>query len=240
MHRVSMLVPFRPDGGHRDAVWSWLRRRWEQLLPDWQIIEGVHDADDGPWCKAIALDAAVDAADGDVFVVMDADLILAAEALRGAAMDAVEAPWVVPHSHVRRYTPETTEGMLAAAPTAEPLHPNTLDVPEQTVCEGGGIVALTADAYHRAGGMDPRFRGWGFEDSSWGYQLEAMLGPPLCGDAVAWHLWHPPARGQHRRPRARDGVGGELRKRYQQARSDPAAMADLIGERHAIPQPQHR
>jgi len=235
-----MLVPFRPDGDHRDAVWSWLRRRWEQLLPDWQIVEGVHDPDDGPWCKAIALEAATWGAEGDVYVVMDADLIIDAEALRAAATDAVWAPWVVPHAKVRRYTHETTQALLEAPPTCEPPDPTTLDVPEQTVCEGGGIVVLTAEAYQRAGGMDPRFRGWGFEDSSWGYQLEALLGPPLCGDHVAWHLWHPTARGQHRRPRAGDGVGGELRKRYQEARSDPAATALLIGERHAIPQPQHR
>ena len=226
---VSLLVPYRPDGGHRDAVLDWLRRRWATLLGDWEVVVGLHT--DGPWCKARALTDAVTRSTGSTLVIIDADLLVGTDALTWAAQQAPHAPWIVPHSHVRRYTAQTTANVLEGHTAGEPFDPpdGDLEVPQQTVCEGGGLVVLTRDAYNRAGGMDPRFTGWGFEDSSWGYQLEAMLGPHVQGDAMAWHLWHPPARTD--RPRKIDGVGGELRKRYQQARTDRDAMLDLIGER---------
>jgi hypothetical protein len=228
---VSIVVPYRPDGGPRDAALDWLRRRWALTHPGWQVIVGAHT--DGEWCKAAALDAAVDGSTGDVLIVHDADLICPPDTLIAAVERSRRAPWVIPHSHVRRLTQATT-GIVLNADTLDldAVNRRELEKPQQTVCEGGGIVVLTRDAYRTAGGMDPRFTGWGYEDSAWGYQLEALLGPAHLGDATLWHLWHPSA--QRLRRRDETGGAGTLRKRYAHARHHPDEMRLILEERPCL------
>lgn len=31
--KVSVLVPYRSDGGHRQKTWEWLAARWAGLFP---------------------------------------------------------------------------------------------------------------------------------------------------------------------------------------------------------------
>jgi hypothetical protein len=75
MSDVAFLVPRRRDGGQRDRVWEYCRRRWETYLPDVAVYEGHHD--EGPFNRSAAVNRAAElAGDWRVGIVIDSDVLL--------------------------------------------------------------------------------------------------------------------------------------------------------------------
>lgn len=228
---VSVLVPWRPDGGARDAAWQWVSRWWTEQQPDWQVVAG--GCPDGPWIKALAVADALTRADGDVLVIADADLICDSV---GAAVAAVQAGagWAIPHLRVRRLSEQATALLYAGTPPARAAHHAGLAKPAYRGRVGGGLAVMPRTVYQRVP-LDPRFAGHGQEDVSWGRALAILAGRPWRGRDDLWHLWHPPQPRQPGQPR---GVGSraslDLYRRYRAART-PAQMRALLNEHTTAP-----
>lgn len=218
---VTVVVPWRPDGRHRDAAWSWVSARWRDAFPGWQLLQGAAPA--GPWCKAAAVADALPDAAGEVLVVADADVWC--DGVQ-AAVDAVAsgAGWAVPHLRVHRLTEAATTAVLDGAPLEDRL---PLAQRPYTGFAGGGMTVLPRAVYDEVP-LDPRFAGWGQEDEAWALALTCLAGDPWRGSAPLWHLWHPPQDRQSRRwgsPASQD-----LWRRYHAARSDPSVMRAVLAE----------
>lgn len=203
---VTVVVPRSPGTcDHRDRNWGWLRARWEHHHPDWQVREAP---DPGPgWSKGRAVHAAVADLDGTLLVA-DADSFPDPAAARTAARLADRYGWAVPFNQVRRLTEAATDTLVAGPPDGIP--PDTRAALARGAYRpgpGGGIVAVTREAWDTVGGIDPRFEGWGGEDLAFGWALATLVGPLVRVPGPLWHLWHPPIRDK--RPHS-----AELADRY--------------------------
>lgn len=186
MSRISLLVPYRPDGGPRDRLWAFLRGRYQAQLPAWEIVTAP--GPDGAFSRTGALCEAAERATGDVFAVADADVWcegLAAAAARVAA----GAAWADPaETQVVRMTEAVTEAVLAGGAFSRAGAPRLGQ--RRVAC--GGAFALSRAAFEHCP-PDRRFVGWGWEDHAWEADLRRAFGPASVGDrAPLWHLWHPP------------------------------------------------
>lgn len=216
--RVSVIIPWRPEPG-RERVFAWVRRRWREHFPTWQVVTGA--APDGPWRKGLAVRDGLARATGSTIVVADADVW--SDGIE-AAVDEVaagRARWAMPHTLVRRLTQEATDKVLAGGPVDGPTvetHPGMA---------GGGLVVLHREVA-RGVPMDPGFAGWGQEDQAWAAALETLAGPMWRGPADLVHLWHPPAARQSRQVGSPEGLARY--RRYLDARDQPAEMRALLAE----------
>lgn len=147
------------------------------------------------------------------------------------AVEAVEqgADWAVPHYHVNRLTEHATAEILAGGYSTD-----TTERPYKGQA-GGGITVIPRSVYERIP-LDPRFVGWGQEDSSWELALTALVGKPWRGTKPLWHLWHPPQERTTRRYGNPDSK--RLWLRYHQAmraakRGDRTVMERLVEEARA-------
>lgn len=217
---VSVLVPWRGGDPDREAAWAWVERQWRTRFPHWEIVVGR--CPDGPWRKAVAVADAASRSTGDVLVVGDADCWTdgVAEAVHVVTIGATQ--WAIPHYHVHRLTREATAAVLAGGE----LHGETTRKPYPGWA-GGGMVILRRDTYQRVP-MDPRFTGWGNEDSAWALSLLCLSGQAIRGTSPLFHLWHEPA------PRMTSVFGSPeslaLFKRYKRAAHSKRAMRDLLDE----------
>lgn len=213
---VAVVVPCRLEDDHRRAAWSWVRNRYAEHHPDWEVVTGTCT---GPWVKAHAVADALAKTDADRLLIADADCW--SDGLRKAVDGLDEWPWAIPHHLVHRLTEAATAAVLAGGPLEGP----TTQQPYKGY-PGGGFLALHRDLYERVP-LDPRFIGWGQEDSAWYQALRRIAGAGWRGRADLWHLWHEP------QPRMSRQLGseasGELLHRYQMA-STPEKMAALIAE----------
>lgn len=220
MTGVSVLVPWRPTP-EREAVWSFLRRRWAAEYPDWQVVEG--DCGDGPWCKAAAVADALSRAEHDLLVIADADVWCDGIGDAVAALARAAALWAIPHTRVLRLTEQATQ--VAIADGWPPLL--RFDQRPYRGYAGGGMTVLSRTWYERIP-LDPRFVGWGHEDEAWASALYCLRGRPWRGLSDLWHLWHPP---QQRTSRAAGSPASvELSGRYGAAARNGDAMTALLDE----------
>ncbi len=199
--RVALLVPLGGDDPHRAKVWSWLRRRWQEAWPEARIVEGRSE----PFSRARSInDAAAQARDADVYVIVDADSWCDANVVREAvaAVKDYLLPWTPGYRLNERYTRE----VLARNPyrerfTRPRITPNLERAPHTHL---SGCVVVTREAFEAVGGFDEEFTGWGFEDTAFIYALDHAAGRPKGqrgsgnprGSASLIHLWHPPAPDQ--------------------------------------------
>lgn len=222
---VSVVVPYRGDnGGPRDEAWDFVQGWWATEQPGWQLVSG-HIMPDEPWVKARAVADGIGDATGDLLVIADADVIcdgvdVAVESVRRGPFR-----WAIPHLRVHRLTETATRAVLAVGRLPETSVGYVRESYRGVV--GGGLVVVRRDLYERCP-LDPRFTGYGQEDSSWGLCLKTLAGPAWRGGAPLWHLWHPP------QPRKTRAIGSDeslaLYKRYEAASGSPERMSALLAE----------
>lgn len=220
--KVSLVVPWRPTLERR-AVWDVLRHRYEILFPDWEIIESDSS---GRWNKPTAVNRGVERAAGDVVVVADADCATTQAAMEEAVEVAKSGRWVVPHRRVWRMSPEDTQVCLRNIAKPELPKPRRVIRGPVTGIPGGGIFVIRREAFFEVGGMDPRFNGWGGEDSAFGLAADTILGPHRRLESPLWHFWHPPG-ARSRQPHHAANL--ELLRAYKAAHYDRAAMREAQG-----------
>lgn len=235
---VSVVIPWRDDHGHRRRVWDRLVAPWWQARhPDWQLVVGVHEGP-GPWCKAAAVADGLNRADGTVLVLADADVLPVGVGDLAGLVASGATPWGQPHRRVVRLTAYGTARYAATGelpirdiPPPPRTPPSGLELVEENhrATIGGGCVVLTRNLYDLTP-LDPRFLGWGAEDSSWGKALTVVAGPPWRPGEHLWHLWHP---AQARLSRSVGSVEGDALWRRYQTCTTPEAMLALIAEGQA-------
>lgn len=235
--RVSILVPWRPEQKNRarDKSWAWVRARWEHLYPDAEIVTGT-DRGGVPFSKTTAVNDAYHKATGDVFVVADADAWIEPEGFK-QAVDVARRTGrlVVPWKGVLRLNADASAKVMRRKPTSELKLTEALraDPIQSPIPETAGtLYVIRRDAFETVQGMDPRFRGWGFEDVAFARACETLLGPIVYLHNEVISLYHP-----------RPGIDGkrvweddpgetniDLAKAYASATRNPGAMRDLCNQ----------
>lgn len=222
---LSIVVPFRGDGGRRDELWSWCRRRWESIT-DAEIVLGPSTGE--VFSRSEACNNGARAASGDVLLFADADHVPTREWFDDALAHA-GTTWSVPGTHVFLGKAVSDEWLSYQPDTRLTDLPKVLPPDVEWWGETGvsGLVMVHRNHYERVGGFDERFDGWGLQDAAFALALGTLVGQRR---SVSWcaHLWHPHNKAEP------TGVGQEygnwdLIRRYQDAVDDKTAMRSVIG-----------
>lgn len=178
---LSVLIPWRPDGGQRDDVFRYLLPKWRATGA--QICIGT-DSGSGPFNCAEAQNNAFFQAKHDNLVMFGADQLPDRKVLDVAASALPGPRWLPLFQETAYYSEETTRALISGD-TREEIAPFDYVLPFCT-----GVIALTRDAYVTTGGMDERFRGWGYEDAAFRQTLAGLFGAPEPLPATLRCLWH--------------------------------------------------
>lgn len=234
MSDLTIIIPWRPGGPHREAslafVTVWLR----QVFPD----ANLELADDGgdPFSRGASIDQAVERSDASLFVVCDADIVVPASQLVAAAALAAEADGqVIPFESYRYLTGQASE-QLRAGPISDQDW-EALPVEWSYSVAVGAACAFSRATHEQAGGH-PGFRGWGMEDVAFFLAAETLVAPMRRVPGPVFHLWHPTGTEASYRDPAAMAANVALLDRYGAAEGDPVAMGALIGELRGIPSPE--
>ncbi len=225
-HKVTVIIPYGGSCPHRREALSYTVNRWRSEYPKWPVFIGDCE---GEWRKGVAIMRAAEEAQDGVLIIADAD-VWTPGIDQAVSLIHRGHPWVKPHRRFVRLTPEATREVLDGG-DIEALgdRPQSwIEKPyRQTPC--GGIVLMRRDVLFKYP-PDPRFVGWGGEDTSWRDVLKGLVGRPGQGNLTAYHLWHPSKVEIHRaRPSKRNSP---LRLRYKRARANRPKLKELVAETH--------
>jgi hypothetical protein len=240
--RVVFLVPRRADGGHRDRLWAWCRRRWESFMPDVPIYEGHHTV--GPFNRSAAINTAARLADADgrwdVAVIIDGDVFLSIPNVRAAIASALEGKVTWAHRRWRNIAERHLQRLMKPKTPAfgeVPADDQDMDllVDVTTPLSWSCCVAVPRGTFDDMGGFDERFRGWGFEDGAWSALVRGLY-PWDRVEGDIYHLDHPRSDerillGEPRSTASADYIrNAMLGRRYMVAALRDHASGDLPGE----------
>lgn len=179
---VSILLPWRPDGGIRDRIfYGYVLPRWTETGADVCVGE---DDPEGPFNCSRAQNRAFRQAKHDRLFMIGADTLPDRGALVWARAHLIHTyHWFPIFEKTGYYSEADTERILSGA------DPDSIEL-DYVLPFCTGPVALTRDAYVATGGMDERFSGWGYEDAAFRQTLAGLFGAPPALPATARCLWH--------------------------------------------------
>ena len=225
---ISVLIPYRRVDDRRHKLYEWTKLQWRRMRTESNLQVVVGSCPAGPWRKALAYADALERALGDIIVFADADCFFpqAGEAINMLARG--DSEWVRTADEVRRLTDLGTKAVLEGWTVQDAEQRFGLDEPAYThEAAGAGTILWRADAERVP--LDPRFEGWGHEDSAWADALTTLVGHgAYCPGSICYHLWHEPQARLSRVVGSRESL--RLRRRYGRALGDVEAMTALLGE----------
>jgi hypothetical protein len=193
-----------------------------ESLPHWvRYIHTPPPVHDMPYCRSWAFNVGVNLARGSVLVLHDNDMLVSADYALQILSRIKQGHEVVNLKRFIFYLNEShTKSIFDGKGTI-------LDEePEKIVqnLEAGGSVAITSEAYHRIGGMDESFVGWGGEDNEfWERAQTCRVWPYSCLPLI--HLWHPAQP-------FKDQIDAPTLKYYRELSGTP--IFDRIGRLHRL------
>ena len=192
--RVVILVPYRPDGGQRDKLWTFCKEWLQRIKPDWPIFE--HPGPSGLFNRSAAINLASDAAGPwDIAFVMDTDVIVNEEGMLKCLETAMGGGLAIPHSVRVDLTQRGTSIVLNGSRSSW-VRPGM--VAKRWTDSVSLCVAVPRLLWDKLGGFDPNFVGWGYEDSAFIAACDRMGVPLTIHDTEAFHLWHARSDNPHR------------------------------------------
>lgn len=206
--RVVILVPRRAGIADRDRLWAYCRERWETEHPTWPIFFG--ESPDGPFNRSAAInDAARQAGDWDVALVVDADVVADPEQVvaaidRAAETNRLTFAYTKYHALSENFTKQVLGGFRGDW---------TPGIKTRMGTHVSSILAVPRPLWDLVGGFDERCEGWGHDDTIFAHVCRVMGGGCERIPGIVWHLFHKPS------PEARKGTGGHrasgaLARRY--------------------------
>jgi hypothetical protein len=225
--KISALIPYQSDGGgFRDWNLHWVRKRYEILMPDVELIIGEDQSK--LFNRSRAINQAAAKATGDLYLIVDGDIFFGTKLIDKILDAAPHHPWIIPFRRGYKLTFQASKTVTQSGLIQLPTRLRVNEVECNCDYYGAFMNVMSRKAFETVGGMDERFFGWGGEEEALATALDTLVGEHFRMDETIFHLWHPPADFHHpcRRP------NNELKERYYQARENMAAMSQLIKERH--------
>jgi len=212
--KTVVIVPYRPDHGHRDQLWRYLREHYWAKLP-YKVLIGEHLR--GPFNRSAAINTAA-RSDWDVAVIADSDTWVPAAQLHDAVAQAhhtgrMTSALTAVVEISQRCTLEILADRLTLAGSFEADRVRTRDMETQS-----SMLAVPRALWDRFPLFDERFHGWGGEDSAAWRAAEILGGTVDRVSGNSYHLWHQPAAGKFRGPEYRRNF--QLWQRYRDARTE--------------------
>ena len=223
---VSVVVPFRGDGGRRDELWAFCKAWWVSHFPEFELIES--DNGDEPFSRGGSRNAGAERSSGDILIFADADTLVAH--VEEAVKIAEGGMWCLAYaeSQYLALTEEATLALLKTDPTGQLREPTREECREH-LTSYGGVQAMPREAFFRAGMYCKQFRGFGGEDVAFMFAMDTLWSPHVRASGWAIAPKHPhPEEERFQSPYwpANDA----LCKRFEAAYRNPSAMRHLVDE----------
>lgn len=225
MRNLSILIPYRSDGGRRELLFGWVKRRYERLFPEAEIVVGRNE--DQPFNRGAARNDAFKRSTGDMLLIADADVVCDVNLVwRAVCMTTRGRRWMIPYSTYYNLDKVTSDRIVAGAPETPVPPEDRLGYDHKLSAAVAGQLVVPRVAYEEVGGYDERYVGWGYEDTDFAITLNTLWAPVERLDGRCLHLWHDVTNANFEQPMIQ--VNMNLHRQYEKCKGNALRMREWI------------
>lgn len=229
MRELSILIPYRDGDPWRRYVWNGVRRRFENLLPEAELIvaDDAHDHGD-LFNHGQAINRAAEQATREILLIGDADTTFNVYDLQVAIEHVYDTgDWALPEWYVQLNRTCTQDILSRTGTSPIVVRPRCVEWRGERV-SWSGLVLVPRHVFEAVGGSDERYAGHGADDVALAMKLETLYRPVHRFEGSALHLWH--KRGVQERDEHRfHDQQRELTEAYMEAHGDEERMRVVAG-----------
>ncbi|WP_052475947.1 hypothetical protein [Cohnella kolymensis] len=107
---LSVLIPYKPDHGHRDLLFNWVQRFYAAAMPEAEICIG-HDVSE-LFNKSKAVNLAASQAARNVYLIADADVFFDPAIIIEAMKQLDSYAWVIPFREAINVAENNTKAIV--------------------------------------------------------------------------------------------------------------------------------
>ncbi|MEW9674400.1 galactosyltransferase-related protein [Ammoniphilus sp. 3BR4] len=224
LENVSVLLPYKPDGGRRDLNFKWIIRFYEAIMPEVEICTGI--SQDKLFNRSKAINLAAKKATRDIFIIADGDIIYDSSIIIDSINKLEEYAIVFPFTKYLNISEEASKKLLKTRPKW-PLNisNNNIQIRTPYIEFAGKLNVVSRSTFKTINGFDERFKGWGGEDDAFRCAIITLCGPDIRLDHSIYHLWHPHI-GWDNNPRKTESK--KLLKLYRKVQGNEEKMIELL------------
>jgi predicted glycosyltransferase involved in capsule biosynthesis len=224
--KMSVLMPYMPDYGPRDAALKWVKKYYQTMMPKIELCIGVSTEE--AFSRSQGMNKAARQATRDIFVIADGDIFYDPAILIDAAKLLKQCAWVIPfhHQKIINLSESNSKKILKSTPSwPAKVEIKDFTVEKREMTFAGKINVLHRKTYEKVGGFDERFVGYGWEDNAFQNAVSTLCGPHRRLDRKLFHLWHPPVKAKGNPYWEKNKVLG---LQYREANGNKEAMLKLL------------
>ena len=230
---LSVIIPYRADGGVRTRQLEFQLRRFKQMDSSIEVIVSEDKLKGGAWIdfnKSKLLNQGVERATKDNILILDVDVILNKSDIEKALELVNGKSIVLPYNKINFMSKSDSDRVLNCKPKLDYPYENLHGlVAIKKELDTNGTYFVTKENYWKAFGHEERYVGWGGEDGSFISACVTLIDKPYIRlDTHAIHLWHEKTK----LVRQIQGEKRELYTRYLNARYNKEEMLSIIKERN--------
>ena len=192
-NNVSVLIPYKESNEYREKNLSWIKSRYETIMPNAEICIGYYNEE--PFSKSAAINNAAKKATRDIFIIADADIAFNIDKIKNAIESLNFSPWLIPYRSLTYIDLEKTNELCKRNPDIRLNDADFQGCSKIDIINGyqliGGINIVPRKYFEKVGGFDERFRGWGGEDDAFQRALDYLCGQHSRLEMTMWHFYHP-------------------------------------------------
>jgi len=170
-------MPWRPQPS-RIPAFTFTQRFYQRLLPRAEFV--FPDSSGEGFNLAEARNRGARQANGDLLLIVDADSIAQPATILAALRGTTDGRMHYAFDRFAYLTESQSQLVMRGR------HPGHLPGAQHE----SSVMAISIDAYWRAGGSDERFTTWGGEDNALRIACDTMLGPSRWHPGLGMTLWH--------------------------------------------------
>ncbi len=233
--KFSALIPYKPNDFYRIKNLAIVKKRWQEKMPDVELIIGLNH--DENFNKAKAINEAARKATGDYFIIIDNDIVFGTKLIDKIADIVMDYPWIIPWTRCcmlsKEYSAKFYDDNVFVLPkkfSIREIEDHDIEIDEPNI-DGPYMNVVSREAFAAIGGMDERFVEWGCEDVAMAIALTTLVGKPYRMNGQILHLYHD--RNTNITECQNYKSNSELCYRYRAAFGNRDAIKALIPERNA-------
>ncbi|GAA0177666.1 hypothetical protein SH2C18_08530 [Clostridium sediminicola] len=185
---ISLLINYKPGHIYDDRNWSWIKKRYQTLMPNSEICIG--NCANNNYSKSLSINEGANKATGDLFIIADPNIAINMTCIDLGLKLLKKYPFVIPFSNFINISKHDSYKLHNLSPNLN-LYESLFTAYKKESSPLGSLFMIPRVYFEKIGGFDENITEWYEEDTDFINRLCGNFGSyGRVSNCSVWNLFH--------------------------------------------------